>query len=314
MTESAVAATGRLAPSPTGVLHLGNARSFVLAWLGARMQGASLWLRIEDIDGPRVRAGAEQAVLDDLAWLGLDWDHGPIRQSDRLPLYRAALDRLLEAGQAFPCVCTRRDVEQAASAPHAGEDGLVYPGTCRERFSSWEDARPSGKPVAIRFRVPDDARVAWQDQVAGPQAYEVARQLGDFVIWKKDDEPAYQLAVVVDDADAGVGQVVRGDDLLPSAARQELLYQALGWSAPTWWHVPLVVGEDGRRLAKRHGDTSLRHLREQGATASQVLAWIARSCGLELASPPATAADLLPAFSWEALPREPVVWRGALDA
>src|SRR5688500_128720 len=234
------ALVGRLAPSPTGVLHLGNARTFLLAWLSVRCRGGRLLLRIEDIDGPRVKPGAEAQLLEDLRWLGLDWDGPAIRQTERLAAYQAAGARLLGAGRAYPCVCSRREVEEAASAPHesAGE-GPVYPGTCAGRFASLAEARArSGRDPAVRFRVDVDA-VPFVDGFLGPQQ---GRIRGDFVIQKRQALPAYQLAVVVDDAAQGVTEVLRGDDLLPSTPRQLLLYRALDLRAPAFTHVPLVIG------------------------------------------------------------------------
>lgn len=303
---------GRLAPSPTGALHLGNARSFVLTWLAARAQEGWLELRIEDLDAPRVQAGSVDSILADLRWLGLDWDSGPRYQAERLPEFRAARDQLVAAGQVYPCVCSRRDIQAAASAPHAGEEGPVYPGTCRGRFPSLAAAQAASADgrVAWRFAVPAGRVVSWRDQFAGPQSFAVAPELGDFVVWKKDDEPAYQLAVVVDDAQAGINQVVRGDDLLPSAARQILLYEALGQAPPEWVHLPLVLDSDGRRMAKRSGDTTLESLRDQGVTAEQLLSWIAQVSGMELSGSPQSAADLLPGFSWDRVPREAVRWAG----
>ncbi len=304
---------GRLAPSPTGVLHLGNARSFLLAWLDLRSRGGEVLLRVEDLDGPRVRAGAAEAALEDLAWLGLDWDVGPVFQIPRLAEYAAALARLAAAGLAFPCVCTRKDVERAASAPHPGEEGPVYPGTCRGRFADADAARAaSGREPCWRFAVPAGREVALEDRFAGPQRWRVDRDLGDFVIQKRDGEPAYQLAVVVDDAGQGVDEVLRGDDLLPSAARQVLLYEALGLPAPRFAHVPLVVGADGRRLAKRHGDTTVRRFREEGVPAERVVGWLAASCGLVPAGTRCRPADLVAAFELGRVPRRPVVWHGSL--
>jgi glutamyl-tRNA synthetase len=304
---------GRLAPSPTGVLHLGNARSFLLAWLDLRSRGGEVLLRVEDLDGPRVRAGAAEAALEDLAWLGLDWDVGPVFQIPRLAEYAAALARLAAAGLAFPCVCTRKDVERAASAPHPGEEGPVYPGTCRGRFADADAARAaSGREPCWRFAVPAGREVALEDRFAGPQRWRVDRDLGDFVIQKRDGEPAYQLAVVVDDAGQGVDEVLRGDDLLPSAARQVLLYEALGLPAPRFAHVPLVVGADGRRLAKRHGDTTVRRFREEGVPAERVVGWLAASCGLVPAGTRCRPADLVAAFELGRVPRGPVVWHGSL--
>lgn len=306
---------GRLAPSPTGVLHLGNARTFLLAWLAIRSRGGEVLLRVEDLDGPRVRPGAAAAAVADLAWLGLDWDEGPVFQRPRLAIYEAALAALREAGVVYPCTCSRRDVQQAASAPHAGEEGPVYPGTCRGRWPDAAAARAAtGREPCWRFAVPPGTTVAFQDRFRGPCSWAVDRELGDFVVWKRDGEPAYQLAVVVDDADQGVTEVLRADDLLPSTARQILLYRALGRTPPTFAHVPLVVGRDGRRLAKRHGDTTLARCRAAGLPPGRVLALLARWSGLPV---PATAdalrpADLLPAFSLDRVPREPVVWESGL--
>lgn len=297
---------GRLAPSPTGALHLGNARTFLLAWLSVRARGGTLRLRIEDIDGPRVKPEASAQVLEDLAWLGLDWDGEPVRQSDRLADYAAAAARLVAGGFAYPCVCTRREVEEAASAPHeAGDgDGPVYPGTCRGRFADLAAAAAAtGRPAALRFRV-DVAAVPFADRFAGPQAGRIA---GDFVVQKRDGGPAYQLAVVVDDAAQAVTEVLRADDLLPSTPRQLLLYRALGLRAPAFAHLPLVVGGDGLRLAKRHGDTSLRHLRAAGASATAVVGFLAWLSGLCPRGARCRPADLLAGFDLAKVPKVPVV-------
>ena len=274
----------RLAPSPTGALHLGNARTFLANWLLARQRGWRVLLRIEDLDGPRVKAGAAAAALDDLSWLGLDWDDGPVLQSSLAAAHAAAVQRLLAAGRAYPCVCTRREVDAAASAPHADDGASVYPGTCRDRFTTVAEAAAfAGRPPAIRFRVPPGP-VEWTDDFAGPQRYaDVAAQLGDFVIARADGTAAYQLAVVVDDAAAGVTHVVRGDDLLDSTPRQILLYRALGRTSavPAYAHLPLVVGPDGRRLAKRHGDSRLSLYRSRGVSAGRVRQLLARWCGID---------------------------------
>jgi len=296
---------GRLAPSPTGALHLGNARTFLLAWASARAQGGRVVLRVEDIDGPRVKPEATAAAIDDLRWLGLDWDGEIVVQSTRLRLYEEAAGRLLAAGLAYPCVCTRKEVEEAASAPHegAGVDGPVYPGTCRGRFASPADARAAtGREPALRFRVDSDA-VPFIDRFAGAQRGVVA---GDFVVQKRDGGPAYQLAVVVDDAHNGVSEVVRADDLLPSTPRQLLLYRALGHSAPSFAHTPLVVGADGLRLAKRHGDTSLLHLRRSGVRAEAVVGFLAHRSGLRSTATPCTPASLLVDFDLARVPHLPV--------
>jgi glutamyl-tRNA synthetase len=294
---------------------LGNARTFLVNWLVARQRGWKVLLRIEDIDGPRIKRGADRGLIEDLEWLGVDWDEGPIYQSARLGIYREAIDRLIAAGKAYPCVCSRKEVEAAASAPHAEDGAAVYPGTCRERFGSMEEAeRAAGRPACVRFEVPDGV-VEFEDQIAGVKRFEVRRELGDFVIAKADGTPAYQLAVVVDDAERGVDRVVRGDDLLDSTPRQMLVYRALGMGEriPRYWHLPLVVGEDGRRLAKRHGDTRLATYRERGVEAERVVALLARWCGMTGVGEGATAADLVKSFRLENVPKEQIVFSGAED-
>ena len=300
---SGTVAIGRLAPSPTGALHLGNARTFLLAWLSVRARQGTLRLRIEDIDGPRVKPATKDQTVEDLRWLGLDWDGAPELQSDRLPLYDEAAQRLVAAGLVYPCVCSRREIEEAASAPH--ETGLepVYPGTCRGRHADRAAASAAtGRDAALRFRV-DVPNVPFVDGFVGPQEGRIA---GDFVVQKRDGGPAYQLAVVVDDAAMGVTEVVRADDLLPSTPRQLLLYRALGLEEPRFVHVPLVVGGDGLRLAKRHGDTSLRHLRERGVSAGAIVGYLGFLCGFLPAGRSCRPADLLPHFAWERVPRGPV--------
>ncbi len=300
---------GRLAPSPTGVLHLGNARTFLLAWLSARARGGTVLLRIEDIDGPRVKAGAGAQAVEDLRWLGLDWDGEVLVQSERVDVYRAAAQRLIDAGLAYPCVCSRREVEAAASAPHEGEgeggaagDGPVYPGTCRGRYASLLRAEvETGRAAALRFMV-DAAAEPFVDGFRGEQRGAVA---GDFVIQKRDGAPAYQLAVVVDDAAQGVTEVVRADDLLPSTPRQLLLYRALGLAPPEFVHVPLVVGDDGRRLAKRHGDTSLRELRRLGVGPAELCGFLASISGLASDRAACTPKELLARFDLAAVPTAP---------
>jgi glutamyl-tRNA synthetase len=304
----------RLAPSPTGALHLGNARTFLVNWLLARQQGWRVLLRVEDLDGPRVKAGADQQAIDDLTWLGIDWDQGPVYQSTRADIYRAAVDRLLASGAAYPCVCTRREVELAASAPHAEDGAAVYPGTCRGRFRSVQEARAAaGREPAIRFAV-SQGEVEFIDRVRGHVRTDPAKDLGDFVIMKADGTAAYQLAVVVDDAQAGVTDIVRGDDLIDSTPRQILLYRALGLSqrVPAYCHLPLVVGNDGRRLAKRHGDTRLSHYRQRGVTPGRLLALLARWCGMDVCED-TSAAKLVDRFDLARLPRQPIVFGAADD-
>jgi glutamyl-tRNA synthetase len=285
-------------------------------WLLARQRGWQIILRVEDLDGPRIKRGADRQAMEDLQWLGLDWDQGPIYQSTRMNQYAKAVQLLLNASLAYACVCSRKEVEAAASAPHT-EDGLaVYPGTCRNRFKSQEAARvETGRPPAIRFAVPDEL-LAFNDCFAGRQQFDVAKQLGDFVIAKADATPAYQLAVVSDDAGMGVTDIVRGDDLLDSTPRQILLYRALGLTAmiPNYFHLPLVVGPDGLRLAKRHGDTRLSFYRDRGVPPERVLALLARWCGMDAPGNGIRASDLLGAFKIERLPRERIVFSAEDDA
>ena len=301
---------GRLAPSPTGAQHVGNARTYLLAWLSARSRGGRVVLRIEDVDSPRVKPGAADAARDDLRWLGLDWDGEPIVQTQRLHLYENSLRTLHERELVYPCTCTRSDVERAASAPHAEHEGPVYPGTCAGRRAA--DAASLGdRPYCWRFRVPERSP-EWADGFLGPTAIDLRSVGGDFVVWKAprpgvEATPAYQLAVVVDDAAQGVTEVVRGDDLAPSTPRQLLLYEALGLRPPRFVHVPLVVGPDGRRLAKRHGDTRLAALRAAGVPAERLLGLLAWSCGWVEAVRPVAARELLPLFRLDAVPQTPFV-------
>jgi glutamyl-tRNA synthetase len=271
----------------------------------ARQNGWRVVLRIEDLDGPRLKAGADRLLIDDLRWLGIDWDDGPTYQSSRQPLYRAAADRLLASGDAYACVCTRREVETAASAPHAEDGAAVYPGTCRGRFASLAAAQAVGGPMAaVRFAAPAGP-VSFVDRFAGPQHWaDVARRLGDFVILKSDGLAAYQLAVVIDDAAAGVTEVVRGDDLIDSTPRQILLYRALGLAGriPCYTHLPLIVGHDGRRLAKRHGDTRLATYRAANPSPAPVLQLLARWCGIADAGDVRSAGDLVGRFDLAKVP------------
>ena len=312
----------RLAPSPTGALHLGNARTFLVNWLLARRSGWRILLRVEDLDGPRIKQGADRQAVEDLRWLGIDWDDGPIYQSARMQLYAGAIDSLIERGHAYPCICSRREVETAASAPHAEDGAAVYPGTCRDRFTSIDDARKaSGREPAIRFAVPPGI-IRFTDEFSGEHSLNVATQLGDFVIARAagaEWEPAYQLAVVVDDAAMGVTRVVRGDDLLDSTPRQILVYGALGLAdrVPRYYHLPLVVGPDGRRLAKRHGDTRLSAYRQRGVTPARVLSLLARWCGVEIEPSAGGPGEVLPRlldrFRLESLPRNPITFIRADD-
>lgn len=281
----------RLAPSPTGAQHVGNARTYLLAWLSARSQGGQVVLRIEDIDSPRVKPWAMQQAIDDLAWLGLDWDIGPIIQTQRLERYQQVLAELQQRELVYPCTCTRSDIEAAASAPHVGQEGPVYPGTCAQRTAA--DAASITMPYAWRFRLNRHQPQEYSDMIRGPESCDTVTELGDFVLGKMDGSPAYQLAVVIDDHDQGVTEVIRGDDLVPSTFRQLAIYQSLGWSPPRFGHVPLVIGPDGRRLAKRHGDTRISILRERGIPAERLVGFLAWSAGLQSTPAPVSASELL---------------------
>lgn len=280
---------GRFAPSPTGDLHLGSAACAMVAWAWARSQSGALIVRVEDIDTPRVKAGAENRQLDDLRWLGLDWDegpdvggaHAPYRQSERLACYDDALQSLARRGLTYYCDCSRADIARIASAPHEGEEGPRYPGTCRElgmRERSWK------RSPAIRLKVPDrDVRV--EDLLQGSFTENVLQRVGDFVLRRGDGVYAYQLAVVVDDLAMGVTDVVRGADLLGSTARQMLLADLLGASPPRYAHHAMVMAQEGGRMAKRAGGAMLRDERAAGVEPGAVVAALASALGLGLPYP-----------------------------
>lgn len=310
---------GRFAPSPTGPLHLGNARTALVSWLAARTVNGRYVMRVEDLDAARVRPGLEARILDELRWLGLDWDEGPdvggpagpYRQSERLGAYAAALARLREAGLVYPCFCSRAEVAAAAGAPHGPSDeGPRYPGTCAALSPGEARRRSAARRPSWRLRAAPGA-VRFDDGLHGPRAVDVAAEVGDFVVARADGVPAYQLAVVVDDAAMGVTDVVRGDDLLASTGRQLLLYAALGLAAPRFAHVPLVVGEDGERLAKRHGALSLGELRARGADPRAVAGLLAELSGLAPAGARVSPAELVRGFTLDAVPRAPAVLRAA---
>ena len=283
------------------------------AWLAARAAGGAYVVRVEDLDGPRVVPGAEERILEDLAWLGLDWDegpdvggpHAPYRQSLRLARYDAAVEQLLADGRAFRCWCSRAEVARAAAAPHGPtDDGPRYPGTCR--------ALPTPPPNDLRYRRRPSVRlrvepeqVAFVDGIHGPYAEDVAAAIGDFVIRRADGIPAYQLAVVVDDAAMGISDVVRGDDLLGSTARQLLLYRALGVTPPRFAHVPLVLGPDGARLSKRHGAVGVRALGDRGRSAADVVGLLASTLGLCPAGASLSARELVADFALPRITRAP---------
>lgn len=292
VSDPSASYVGRVAPSPTGYLHLGHARTFWVAWERARRRGGKLLLRNDDLDRARCRDQFVRAMQEDLRWLGLDWDGPIVTQSQRLPRYRAALATLHASGLIFPCTRSRRDVEEAASAPHepakgailprphpAGEDEPIYP----RQFRPPADAPlpPLAEPITVnwRFRVPDDLEVRFWDGQVGEQSAVCGRDFGDFLVWRKDDTPSYQLATVVDDAELGVTEVVRGADLIKSTFRQMLLFAALGWRAPSFFHAPLMLDDRGQRLAKRHDALSLRTLRTSGVAPETIIREFARACG-----------------------------------
>ena len=291
---------GRFAPSPSGRLHLGNLRTALLAWLFARSGGGRFLLRIEDLDRARSRLEHERVQINDLRALGLDWDGEPLHQSTRTERYREALEELRRHGRVYPCWCTRAEIRAAAEAPHGPLPEGFYPGTCR-RLSDAERAERerSGRPAALRLDA-GGAQVEFGDRLHG----HVAGIVDDFVLWRGDDTPAYQLAVVVDDADQGVREVVRGDDLLDSTPRQLELARLLGLPQPRYAHVPLVLGPDGARLAKRHGSVTLEE--HDPATA---LGWMAASLGIGRQGERASPQELLDRFDPDALPREPTTFR-----
>ena len=264
---------GQLAPSPTGWLHLGHARTFWMAQERAVTAGGALVLRNEDLDAQRYRLEFVADMMEDLRWFGFQWQEGPdcggpfgpYAQSRRGPLYRAALEKLRRAGWIYPCRCSHQDVLRALQAPHAGEEEPVYPGTCRPRSGITANL-PDATGANWRFRVPDGEVISFVDGFFGSQQFQAGRDFGDFVVWRRDDVPSYQMAVVVDDAAMKITEVVRGADLLLSTARQLLLYRALELTPPAFYHCPLVTDDSGARLAKRHDALSLRRLREQGMT------------------------------------------------
>jgi len=270
---------GRVAPSPTGYLHLGHARTFWIAQERARAAGGVLIFRNEDLDAQRCRPEFVQAMYDDLRWFGLDWKEGPdvggpfvpYSQSERRDFYLDAWRKLRDSGAIYPCTCSRRDLEHALSPPHDDADEIPYPGTCRLRpWNAADFLLPVG--VSWRFRVPDGRTVSFHDGLRGKQNFAAAKDFSDFLVWRRDDIPAYQLACVVDDDAMEVTEVVRGADLLKSTARQILLYEALGFAAPAWAHCELLTDEAGVRLAKRHDALSLRTLRVGGVSPEQVRA------------------------------------------
>jgi glutamyl/glutaminyl-tRNA synthetase len=263
---------GRLAPSPTGLLHLGHAATFWQAFERARAANGTLLLRNEDLDPQRSKVEYVEVMIEDLTWLGIEWQPPIFNQSQRLPLYREALEQLLITGHIYPCHCSRKDLAGMMHAPHEDtDDEPVYPGICRPTLGVQHREAPVQPNINYRFRVPDGAVIRFEDKNLGPQSFKAGTDLGDFLVWRKDGFPSYQLACVVDDADTNITEVVRGRDLLKSTARQILLQRALMLPTPAYFHTHLLKNEHGIRLAKRHDALAIRTLREQGLTSLEVL-------------------------------------------
>ncbi len=295
------AVRGRFAPSPSGRMHLGNVMSALLAWLSARSQGGEMVLRIEDIDPDRSRRAYAEQIMDDLAFLGLDWDDGPHWQSERTAAYEAALRAL--ADHTYPCYCSRAELH-ATQAPHASDGTFIYDGHCRDLTAAQRAALAQARRPAARIRVPD-REIAFVDGCRGPMAQNLARECGDFILRRSDGAFAYQLAVVVDDAQMGVTQVVRGSDLLGSTPRQIWLHRLLGYEPPQYCHVPLLLARDGRRLSKRERDLDMGVLRRR-CSAGEIIGKLAWLTGLQSAPEPVSAADLIPGFQWSRVKRQDI--------
>ncbi|WP_243358782.1 tRNA glutamyl-Q(34) synthetase GluQRS [Fundidesulfovibrio terrae] len=332
---------GRFAPSPSGRMHLGNAWTALMAWLSARSQGGAVVLRMEDLDPERSKEHFARAILQDLAWLGLDWDegpdkggpYGPYRQDERREYYQRCLELLEARGLVYPCWCTRAELRDAAlaakagsapgtghecgtpcvahadvvRAPHAGEAEPVYAGTCLNLSVSEREARQAqGRRPSLRLAVPA-LHIEFTDLALGPQTQDLAAHCGDFVLRRADGTHAYQLAVVADDAAQAITEVVRGADLLDSTARQIHLFRAFGWPEPAFAHVPLLLDPDGRRLSKRRGDVDLGLLRESGVSAQAITGYLAWKAGLLDAPRLVSPHELIDGFSFAPMPRGPVV-------
>jgi glutamyl-tRNA synthetase len=308
---SSLSPVGRLAPSPTGLLHLGHARTFLIAYWHTRSRGGRILLRIEDLDGTRASPRFADAALRDLEWLGIEWDGAPSVQGEHLERFEGALRTLFEQGDAYACVCTRGDLATAGNAPQAGTSEPRYPGTCRGRFESVAAAEAaSGRTAGARLCVPPGA-IEIHDDFLGVRRFDVAAGVGDFLVARRGGAPAYQLAVAVDDGTEGVTEVVRGDDLLPSAARQWHVQRALGLPNPRWVHVPLVMDQTGQRLAKRTDALGLEALRARGTDPRAIVAWAAESAGIQTDGR-ATASEFTPEFRLDRLPKTPVTVDDAL--
>lgn len=298
---------GRYAPSPSGPLHLGNIRTALVAWLQARLHGARFVMRMEDLDTERARDQFAAGILEDLKWIGIEWDEGPdmggsagpYTQSERAAIYDEVIAALMERGEVFSCTCTRKELREASSAPHGKTP--VYPGTCRAPDAALRAAR-AGRPASLRWIVPP-GEWAVEDVVYGRYGHVLTDEVGDLIVRRSDGLYAYQLAVVVDDALMGVTDVVRGSDLLDSAPRQRALFESLGFEPPRFWHVPLLRDASGARMSKRDGAESLAALRARGATPAAIIGQLAASLGLCAADDQMSAAELLRALTPEAFAR-----------
>ena len=306
---------GRFAPSPSGRMHLGNAWTALLAWLDIRQKGGTMVLRIEDLDPGRSRQEYSDGLLDDLRWLGLDWDEGPdaggdcapYNQSERTALYQDAFDKLTQAGLVYPCYCSRSELRSVALAPHAGDTEVPYSGRCRNlNRTALSELKHTGRHPAFRLKV-NAEKIGFVDEVYGPQYQELSQTCGDFAIRRSDGVFAYQLAVVVDDATMGISRVLRGADLLESTPRQIYLGHLLGYPVPSFLHVPLLVGSGGERLSKRHGALSIEALRNAGVSPERIIGQLATWAGLVKKVESMKAKELVDGFDHTCLPRDPVL-------
>ncbi|WP_166237801.1 tRNA glutamyl-Q(34) synthetase GluQRS [Paenibacillus turpanensis] len=306
---------GRFAPTPSGQLHIGNARTALLAWLQIRRLGGTFVLRMEDLDRPRTKPGMAEQIIEDLRWLGLDWDegpdgaggpHAPYDQSERTELYEHALEQLRQNGRLYPCYCSRADLMSVASAPHGiASEGPIYPGWCRTLTAEEQRERAAIKTPSARFVLPNHDCL-FHDLVHGDMHYS-AQFGGDFIVKRADGIIGYQIAVVIDDAAMNITHITRGADLLDSTPRQLHLYEALGHEAPQFAHVPLLYGPDGSRLSKRHGSVAVRSIRDGGSSAEQLIGYLAWTCGLLDRPEPVSAAELVPGFCFDKLTKEPFI-------
>ncbi|MCC5831291.1 MAG: hypothetical protein JJU36_17770 [Phycisphaeraceae bacterium] len=319
----------RLAPTPTGALHLGNLRTFLVNWALARREGWEILLRIEDLDSPRTKPGSDRQIIDILEWIGIDWDRGPEYQLPHMDRYAGALDRLAQRGLLFACSCTRSEIADSMEFARASEPDpngftggreLRYPGTCRDRIikEGWRERFPLAgieSPDCLRI-LTEDRPITLHDALAGPVVLNPAREVGDIVVVAKSGLPAYQLAVVVDDLDQNMTHVVRGNDLFSSTARQILIYRLLGAAdrIPRWFHLPLIIGPDGRKLAKRHGDSRVSSYRDAGTSVERIIGLMAYWCGITASRWAMSLDEFTAALDVSSIPYDPIVFTPEDDA